>query len=85
MPDGNADNTTVPFDMPMLPNAQDIELLDFDFNAGIESIDVLNDLLNASESDETALPLIRSTYVPEKKCSALYITSLPYSRITYSE
>ncbi|KAF2178892.1 hypothetical protein K469DRAFT_598139 [Zopfia rhizophila CBS 207.26] len=83
MSDGIADNGTFPFDIPTLPNHQDTELLDFDFNVGIESIDVLNDLLNNTEPEELALPLVRSNYAPGKQSSASHITSFAYSRINY--
>jgi hypothetical protein len=76
------DNNFLPFDTPTFPSGPDAELLDFDFVAGLGSIESFDDQLNGDFDD--AMPLTRLNYLPGKMFSASHISSHAQSRVEYS-
>jgi hypothetical protein len=76
------DNNLFPFDASTFPGGPNIELLDFDFVAGLSSIESFDDQLNGDIEDD--MPLTRQNYLPGKMFSASHISPHAQSRVDYS-
>ncbi|KAF2500918.1 hypothetical protein BU16DRAFT_499719 [Lophium mytilinum] len=103
MPDGNIDSAASALDMSLIRglqetpvnSRQDTCLLDFDLNAGLESVGFLHDLLNTSpmpEIEQREGSLVRSTHIrqarstrlPQVKACEWELTPASYARISYA-
>ncbi|ORX94935.1 hypothetical protein BCR34DRAFT_620034 [Clohesyomyces aquaticus] len=70
------------FNMQALPSSHEVGHLDFDFAAGGDAADALNDLLNTENDEE--VQVARGNYVQGKYFSASHISDMAYCRIVYS-
>ncbi|KAF2731387.1 hypothetical protein EJ04DRAFT_526215 [Polyplosphaeria fusca] len=73
-------------ELPLLDAQEaELELLDFDFSAGMNSVDALNDLLNDTcNGMDAALTVIPPLYLTSKQLSPSHLTPFARSRIDYS-
>jgi hypothetical protein len=76
------ENTLFPFDVSMFPSGPNVELLDFDFVAGLSSVESFDDQLN--DDVEHNMPLTRQNYLYGKMFSASHISPHAQSRVEYS-
>lgn len=79
--DENSPSDLFSLDVLMDQGHQDVEILNFNFNPGIESIHGLDDLFNDNGGEDTALPCAQTNYVLRKEFPGLHPTSLAYSRV----